>query len=890
MKPIRLTIEGINSFVEEQTVDFDRVGADNLFCVSGTTGSGKTTILDCIILSLYQNHAERGNLDEYINLRCEQGRIVFTFELNGEIYETNRVISRKKNKNTTLLRNLSSGEVVAEGNQAFAYLGEKIGLDVKEFTHVVVLQQGEFSRFLKANKSDRVRIVSKLFDLSRFDGLYTKFNAKANACKGEADACEKALEGYENVSEESIAVLESESEKCKTEMDVCRRFAENEQKNATNLENSANEYVRQLQIKAEIEKNEKELVLLNEKEVVKQDFYKQLCERENQLAMLEKGRDVLVARLSELKEVEDAIAKLEKKAKSIENDEIELKTLENRINEQKDALLESKKEYEERQKALSLLKKEYDFEWTGEDLSDCAVATIKLDHDNQAKANAMEEFATAQKEYEKATCDKKAKTLEWEKFNSLHAQIEKDLISLEKEQENKRKIYEDALAQNAVAVVSMSLEEGDVCPVCGNKVHFIQEKEQCSLELPKSEYERAKKNYDEQVTRYNNSLVQINTTGETLALMQTKAKESEKVLQQKQESALVWQKVDIDALRAKLTLIQTSAEQIHLARESQEKKATVIEKDNVLLQEKSKTLLQKKKEYEEEKQALEKKTAGDVTTQKQEIAQKLNEMKEERAKVDELKDKYVKREKELQEQLSVCNATLAQLRASVKECLVVTIEQANDAREKATQAQRKLEEIIAMQASMQANLVSEKARLEQKNKHLLNLKKAQKQYNTYASVSKLFAKNAFAEFVAAEYIKDFTLSASERLGELTGGKYSLEYEEENGDFYVRDFLSGNEKRNVKTLSGGETFLASLSLAIAISQELSKSKNFDFFFIDEGFGTLSQDAIDMVVGALETLSSDTMVGVITHRNELIERIPAVVKVSAPDEETGSKISY
>jgi exonuclease SbcC len=103
-------------------------------------------------------------------------------------------------------------------------------------------------------------------------------------------------------------------------------------------------------------------------------------------------------------------------------------------------------------------------------------------------------------------------------------------------------------------------------------------------------------------------------------------------------------------------------------------------------------------------------------------------------------------------------------------------------------------------------------------------------------------------------------------------------------------LSGNEKRNVKTLSGGETFLASLSLAIAISQELSKSKNFDFFFIDEGFGTLSQDAIDMVVGALETLSSDTMVGVITHRNELIERIPAVVKVSAPDEETGSKISY
>ena len=142
--------------------------------------------------------------------------------------------------------------------------------------------------------------------------------------------------------------------------------------------------------------------------------------------------------------------------------------------------------------------------------------------------------------------------------------------------------------------------------------------------------------------------------------------------------------------------------------------------------------------------------------------------------------------------------------------------------------------------------------------------------------------------MAAEYVKDFTVTASEKLGELTGGKYSLEYEEKSGEFFVVDFLAGNERRSVKTLSGGETFLASLSLAIAISRDIARDKNFDFFFIDEGFGTLSPDALDAVTAALDTLSRDTLVGVITHRSELIERIGSIVNVIPATEETGSRI--
>lgn len=103
MRPLKLTIEGINSFIESQTVDFEAAGADNLFCISGSTGSGKTTIIDCVILALYRD-GDRGNLDEYVNLRCERGKISFRFEMGGDVYETERVITRKKSgKNTYVL-------------------------------------------------------------------------------------------------------------------------------------------------------------------------------------------------------------------------------------------------------------------------------------------------------------------------------------------------------------------------------------------------------------------------------------------------------------------------------------------------------------------------------------------------------------------------------------------------------------------------------------------------------------------------------------------------------------------------------------------------------------------------------------------------------------------
>ena len=145
------------------------------------------------------------------------------------------------------------------------------------------------------------------------------------------------------------------------------------------------------------------------------------------------------------------------------------------------------------------------------------------------------------------------------------------------------------------------------------------------------------------------------------------------------------------------------------------------------------------------------------------------------------------------------------------------------------------------------------------------------------------------EFIADEYLKDIASDAERRVLELTGGRYGLSY---HGEFYVTDNLKGGAMRRVAGLSGGETFLVSLSLALALAFEISKKalKPIDFFFLDEGFGTLDEELIDAVTDSLEKLRrADLTVGLITHVAELKNRISSKLNVSGADINHGTIFS-
>ncbi|MFF2909642.1 AAA family ATPase [Paenibacillus sp. NPDC057934] len=151
--------------------------------------------------------------------------------------------------------------------------------------------------------------------------------------------------------------------------------------------------------------------------------------------------------------------------------------------------------------------------------------------------------------------------------------------------------------------------------------------------------------------------------------------------------------------------------------------------------------------------------------------------------------------------------------------------------------------------------------------------------------------NAFVEYIAEEQLMQVCQAASQRLRYLSKQRYALEVDS-GGGFVIRDDGNGGVKRPVSTLSGGETFLTSLSLALALSAQIQLRGQYplQFFFLDEGFGTLDPDLLDTVITSLERLHNDQLsVGIISHVPELRARLPRkLVVVPAEQGGGGSRI--
>lgn len=176
------------------------------------------------------------------------------------------------------------------------------------------------------------------------------------------------------------------------------------------------------------------------------------------------------------------------------------------------------------------------------------------------------------------------------------------------------------------------------------------------------------------------------------------------------------------------------------------------------------------------------------------------------------------------------------------------------------------------------NLMKDFAHLEERKKNLEVMKR-------------LFMASGFVEYVANVHLVQLCEKANLRFQKMTKNQLSLRYNAENKEFEVVDYLNEGYVRSVKTLSGGQSFQVSLSLALALAESVqtdSKAEK-NFFFIDEGFGTLDTDSVDIVFETLNQLNKENrIVGIISHVEELKERIPTTIRV-VKDEKRGSYIS-
>ncbi len=157
------------------------------------------------------------------------------------------------------------------------------------------------------------------------------------------------------------------------------------------------------------------------------------------------------------------------------------------------------------------------------------------------------------------------------------------------------------------------------------------------------------------------------------------------------------------------------------------------------------------------------------------------------------------------------------------------------------------------------------------------------------TLKSLFKANGFVDFVSSVYLQNLCNAANERFQKMTRQRLSLELTDDN-NFQVRDFMNGGNVRNIKTLSGGQTFQASLALALALADNIQKMSGADenFFFLDEGFGSLDKDSLDIVFETLKSLRQENrIVGVISHVDEMQQEISTYLKIEI-DDEKGSMV--
>jgi exonuclease SbcC len=218
---------------------------------------------------------------------------------------------------------------------------------------------------------------------------------------------------------------------------------------------------------------------------------------------------------------------------------------------------------------------------------------------------------------------------------------------------------------------------------------------------------------------------------------------------------------------------------------------------------------------------------------------------------------------------------------------LVSEQEQQRAEEELAERRRDYETALGKKAELESELKELERRIERASQLWEQKKAWDGELATYKRLSGDLRSEHFQAYLLEEAFRELVTGASVRLENLSG-RYTLEYQQDA--FHVLDHDNARERRSADTLSGGETFLASLALALELSEQVQRAAgavNLDSLFIDEGFGTLDPETLDTVAAAIESLHvGGRMVGIITHIPELTERLPACIRVEKRTE--GSRV--
>ena len=921
MKPLKLTMSAFGSYAGKNVIDFTGQ-QQGIFLITGDTGAGKTTIFDAITYALYNQTSggeRNGNMmrSQYAQPETET-YVELEFLYRGQTY---RVRRNPDYKITKTLKNgkireqkvphsveltLPDGTVFPEKKNATdAKIIEILGLTADQFSQIVMIAQGDFLKLLYTKSDERKMIFSKLFRTDIYWKIQENLRRKSMEMDERIQENDRAFE-----QEKSRIILLPESEELPLD-ELVERLRER-LKDALKEQNLRRANVEELNKK--ITKYEEINKLFVSLEKIRQNGKElearqaESKERRQQIENARKADKVLVAEQQNLRqqqEVEQSAQAIAKMTETLANDQEMFETLKT---QQQEAEAKQKREAADIQKKMLALEQsfpsyealqnarseEQQAKKVWEDLGKISEESF---HKKKAGIAALKEQQKRQEQVVEQT--KK----NWEQTS----------LSASESAKHYEHMYEAFLKEQA-GILAENLSAGCPCPVCGSTVHpdpaKLSDHAVTELEVEQAKKTRAAAEekrdlayaaFEAEKTEKQKLAQAVEKEEADFVLAQTIAKQQRKEAEQNYVSL---QKI-AEQIREKLVYPslaeakkQYAAMQKALAAAEQE-----IERKRQKVSELAEAMntLKGQKLAEEENQKTAKKLAAKTEKEYAKLLEKSGFVSEETYHLAILPERSrSKLEREEKEYESQCLRQQSEQKLLEKQVSGKTYTDTTELNEQLKAEKQALKEAEKTYMELHTAYENDRSVLQNCAVYLEKGKKLESEDQVIKSLSKTAngrlsgsAKIDFETYIQRQYFKQIIHEANKRLLTMSNHQFILKLKEEANtgrktneglDLSVYSLVTDSE-RDVKTLSGGESFLAALAMALGLSDIVERSAGAihpDMMFIDEGFGSLDAQSRQQAIEVLAELAGDSrMVGIISHVTELKEQIDRKLVVSRTD---------
>ena len=907
MRPLKLTIAGFGPYAGVQALDFEALGSSGLYLITGDTGAGKTTIFDAITFALFGeasgDNRQPGMLRSKYAKAEDPTYVELTFSYDGKEYTVKRnpEYERAKTRGTGTTKQAADavltcpdGHVVTKLKDVDKSVREIIGLTREQFSQVAMISQGDFRKLLQADTKERQKIFRDIFGTGLFFTLQNQLKEKASQVRDQKDQAVRSIQQYiggmvcDADSPLSVDVRTAKA----GELPIVDVMALFETLLLADRDTEAQLEARLSETETELERISALLTQAESCAAAKKSLAEQEKAEKDQLTALETAKDNLTAAQATVP-AQDALSQTITQIGLLlpSYDELAGKTAASAEAKKKAAAAKAARQTaEDRRTALT-----------------AEIAVLKAEQQSMAGAAAEKEKLTAIRQRQD---DRKAKLQAWmRQLAELDAQrqvlAEKQAAYLCADTESTRLLqdYEAmnrAFLREQAGIIAGTLSDGTPCPVCGSTTH--PHPAALSADAPtEAEVKQAKKAYDtaqkatEQASLAAGRQQGIVTTTETAlrkeidALLPGTAPEQAAAVASAQAEDLAAQTKTLDA--------QIGDAQAKIARK-QALDALIPKKETALSEADANcaTAGEQIAAFTAAAEALDKQIAA--LKEKLSYPDKAAAVKEQKSLQNQLtqfKNALTAAETALsqrKEALAATRATIAQLRRQLEtgtEADAAQLESQKRAltAQKAdiTQKQKNIHTRISTNENARKNIAKKSTEMEALETKYAWIKALADTANGNLSGKE---KIMLETYIQTTYFDRILERANIRLRKMSGGQYDLKRRRTAGskqsqsglELDIVDHINATE-RSVNTLSGGEAFLASLALALGLSDEVQMSTGIklDTLFVDEGFGSLDSEALSKAYNTLAGLTEgNRLVGIISHVAELKERIDKQIVVS------------